>query len=206
MLFPFRFSLGLLFSFPELMFSFQALIKKWFDKESHKPFGEWVLSMQDTPYPQLIPTNWSSRQRWKMKIYSTSLHIEGFVHFNGMRRVKHLLFEEACVERLTEDLFLSVSKGRIPVLSFYHSNGASLTRCSQPMVGLSRTTCVSDEDILRAIRDANPSSTTSDPTNSSDTLYIYDARPRLNAIGNQASGAGTRCEYNDHPFTFLSFL
>eukprot|EP00009_Paramoeba_aestuarina_P013457 CAMPEP_0201543842 /NCGR_PEP_ID=MMETSP0161_2-20130828/72833_1 /ASSEMBLY_ACC=CAM_ASM_000251 /TAXON_ID=180227 /ORGANISM="Neoparamoeba aestuarina, Strain SoJaBio B1-5/56/2" /LENGTH=434 /DNA_ID=CAMNT_0047951689 /DNA_START=414 /DNA_END=1718 /DNA_ORIENTATION=+ len=79
------------------------------------------------------------------------------------------------------DVFQYRSKGRMPVLSYFHLNGATITRCAQPMAGISRTTCTHDEELLVSIRDANPLS---------DTLYIYDARPRLNALGNQAAGAG----------------
>mmetsp|Transcript_6805 Transcript_6805/g.10429 ORF Transcript_6805/g.10429 Transcript_6805/m.10429 type:complete len:538 (+) Transcript_6805:389-2002(+) len=74
------------------------------------------------------------------------------------------------------------SKGRIPVLSYHHNNTATITRCSQPMVGITGTTCHADEELLEAIRRANQ-------TNPS-VLFIYDCRPRANAMGNQAMGMG----------------
>ena len=83
------------------------------------------------------------------------------------------------------DVFSYRSKGRIPVLTYYHSsNGASITRSSQPMPGLSGRTCTNDEKLLECIRTANNLLPQPSP------LYIFDARPRINAMGNQAAGAG----------------
>ena len=42
-------------------------------------------------------------------------------------------------------------KARVPVLSYLYPNGSSLTRCSQPSVGLKRARNVHDENLFRAI-------------------------------------------------------
>ena len=69
-------------------------------------------------------------------------------------------------------------------MTYYHPNGAAITRSSQPMSGLSGRTCANDERLLECIRTATK--TKPQPT----PLYIFDARPRINAMGNQAAGAG----------------
>ena len=43
-------------------------------------------------------------------------------------------------------------KARVPVLSYLYPNGSSLTRCSQPSVGLKRARNVHDENLFRAIQ------------------------------------------------------
>ncbi|RIB20572.1 protein-tyrosine phosphatase-like protein [Gigaspora rosea] len=87
------------------------------------------------------------------------------------------------------------SKNRIPVLSYLHwQNKASITRSSQPMVGLKKNRSIQDEKLIEAIFQSN------DPTlppglqsvfGSTQTNLIVDARPTANAIANAAIGAGT---------------
>ncbi|PRP78418.1 myotubularin-related protein 2 [Planoprotostelium fungivorum] len=73
------------------------------------------------------------------------------------------------------------SKARIPALTYSHVNGATICRASQPLVGLKRTRCPEDEQLLHAIRAAS----------GGDIEYhIYDARPLKNAIANIAGGGG----------------
>uniref|UniRef100_A0A1B0CYX5 phosphatidylinositol-3,5-bisphosphate 3-phosphatase n=1 Tax=Phlebotomus papatasi TaxID=29031 RepID=A0A1B0CYX5_PHLPP len=47
------------------------------------------------------------------------------------------------------------SKGRLPALTYLHSNRASICRCSQPLSGFSAR-CLEDEQMLEAIRKTNP--------------------------------------------------
>ena len=89
------------------------------------------------------------------------------------------------------------SKGRIPVLSWLHPESlASITRCSQPMVGLAGKTCHADEKLIQNIMDANAQS---------HRIYIYDARPKVNAVANMAKGGGYESEdnYQNAEFFFL---
>lgn len=74
------------------------------------------------------------------------------------------------------------SKGRIPVCIWLHNNGASLLRSSQPMVGMTRSRCIQDEQLLDQIRLANPFN--------SKYLYILDSRPKVNAQANSVKGMG----------------
>lgn len=82
------------------------------------------------------------------------------------------------------------SKLRIPALSYYHEfNGCSITRCSQPMVGLKQNRSAQDEKLVSAIF-----SSTQTPgaigASMQDNL-IVDARPTTNAMAQTALGAGT---------------
>ena len=75
------------------------------------------------------------------------------------------------------------SKNRIPILSWWHpQTKASLTRCSQPKVGLGSSKSVEDEQMLMAILKTTPNS---------NMLYVLDARPKVNAVANRAAGGGS---------------
>jgi len=89
------------------------------------------------------------------------------------------------------------SKGRIPVLSWLHPESlASITRCSQPLVGVAGKRCKEDERLIQNIMDANAQS---------HRIYIYDARPKVNAVANMAKGGGYESEdtYQNAEFVFL---
>lgn len=60
-------------------------------------------------------------------------------------------------------------------------NGGSLLRSSQPHVGVGRARSEEDELLLAKVSDSSPAS---------KLLLICDARPRINAIANQATTAG----------------
>lgn len=64
------------------------------------------------------------------------------------------------------------SKARLPVLTYLHSNQASICRCSQPLSGFSAR-CLEDEQMLEAIRNTNPSS---------KFMYVVDTRPRVRIV------------------------
>lgn len=61
------------------------------------------------------------------------------------------------------------SKARLPVLTYLHSNQASICRCSQPLSGFSAR-CLEDEQMLEAIRNTNPNN---------KFMYVVDTRPRV---------------------------
>ncbi|KAL3242906.1 hypothetical protein MRX96_020919 [Rhipicephalus microplus] len=68
------------------------------------------------------------------------------------------------------------------VLSWIHPEGqATITRCSQPNVGVSGKRSTEDESYLQMIMDANAHS---------HKLFIMDARPSVNAVANKAKGGG----------------
>lgn len=75
------------------------------------------------------------------------------------------------------------TKGRIPVLSWRNiKTGVTLTRCSQPNVGLSGNyRCKADEKLISLIQGVNLSNR---------KLRILDARPMANALANRATGGG----------------
>ncbi|WWC85439.1 uncharacterized protein L201_000302 [Kwoniella dendrophila CBS 6074] len=87
------------------------------------------------------------------------------------------------------------SKARIPVLSYLHwANNASITRSSQPMVGLKNSRSAQDERLVECIFTTHHYSETtfSSPVyGATSTNLIIDARPTTNAMANVAMGAGT---------------
>ena len=80
------------------------------------------------------------------------------------------------------------SRGRIPVLSWMHPDSqATITRCSQPLVGVSSKRSAADEKMVNQIMDANAES---------HRIFIMDARPRANAVANIVNGGGYELESN----------
>jgi len=80
------------------------------------------------------------------------------------------------------------SRARIPVLSWIHPESqASLTRCSQPSVGVTARRSADDERCLQMVTEANAQS---------PKLYVMDARPEVNAKVNKAKGGGFESEEN----------
>ncbi|XP_011189334.2 myotubularin-related protein 2 [Zeugodacus cucurbitae] len=78
------------------------------------------------------------------------------------------------------------SRCRLPVLSWIHPRSqATITRCSQPLVGVGGKRSADDELYLSYIMEANVQS---------DKLAIIDARPSANAIANKAKGGGYESE------------
>ncbi len=81
-----------------------------------------------------------------------------------------------------------------------------MTRCSQPRVGLAGRRSPDDEALIFAC-----AATTAAPTASSTTapmpvaIHILDARPRRNALANQAKGLGVESE-SVYVGTAISFL
>ncbi|XP_038273354.1 myotubularin-related protein 1 isoform X3 [Dermochelys coriacea] len=89
------------------------------------------------------------------------------------------------------------AKGRIPVLSWIHPESqATITRCSQPLVGPNDKRCKEDEKYLQTIMDANAQS---------HKLIIFDARQNSVADTNKAKGGGYESE-SAYPNAELVFL
>jgi len=89
------------------------------------------------------------------------------------------------------------SRGRLPILSWIHPESqATITRCSQPLVGVSGKRSREDEAYLQTIIDANAQS---------HKLYIMDARPSVNAVANKAKGGGYELDdfYENAELVFL---
>ena len=107
------------------------------------------------------------------------------------------------------------SRGRFPALSWRHAtNYCSLTRSSQPLVGLGQNRSTYDEQLIRAINQASavagvgetvnlttnhrmlPGRKTARQVSTNERgdvvhpLVIIDARPKINAQANQAAGKG----------------
>ncbi|KAI8825933.1 uncharacterized protein EV422DRAFT_503282 [Fimicolochytrium jonesii] len=83
------------------------------------------------------------------------------------------------------------SKGRIPTLSYLHrSNMVSITRSSQPMVGLKQNRSIQDEKLVEAMFASAPHA------ECAGSNLIIDARPTANAMAQTALGAGTESTDN----------
>ncbi|KZS88382.1 phosphatases II [Sistotremastrum niveocremeum HHB9708] len=88
------------------------------------------------------------------------------------------------------------TKCRIPILAYVHwANFGSITRSSQPMVGITNNRSVQDEKLIEAIFQSHHSPESRAHTTpiygATATNLIIDARPTTNAIANVAKGAGT---------------
>ncbi|KAH8117172.1 phosphatases II [Phellopilus nigrolimitatus] len=88
------------------------------------------------------------------------------------------------------------SKCRIPALTYLHwANYGTITRSSQPMVGLTNNRSIQDEKLIEAIfqsHHAPESRSSAGPVyGATATNLIIDARPTTNAMANVAKGAGT---------------
>ncbi|KAF8211986.1 protein-tyrosine phosphatase-like protein [Mycena galopus ATCC 62051] len=93
------------------------------------------------------------------------------------------------------------SKCRVPVLTYLHwANYGSITRSSQPMVGITQNRSVQDEKLIESIFQTHhspESRASAGPVyGATTTNLIIDARPTINAMGNTAKGAGS--ENMDH--------
>jgi len=78
------------------------------------------------------------------------------------------------------------SRGRLPVLAWIHPESqATITRSSQPLVGVGGRRSKDDEKYVQMIMDANAQA---------HKLYIMDARPQVNALANKAKGGGYESE------------
>lgn len=77
------------------------------------------------------------------------------------------------------------SKNRIPALSYYNkTNGCTITRCSQPLVGLKQSRSIQDEKLVDEIFRSSDNSDTK-------VNILVDARPLTNAMAQFALGGGS---------------
>eukprot|EP00026_Physarum_polycephalum_P009588 Phypoly_transcript_09716.p1 GENE.Phypoly_transcript_09716~~Phypoly_transcript_09716.p1 ORF type:complete len:414 (+),score=31.41 Phypoly_transcript_09716:102-1244(+) len=97
----------------------------------------------------------------------------------------HLVVPTSVTDEQLKSVFAFRSRGRIPAITWRHPRtNAVLARCSQPLVGLKRSRCVEDEQLINSIR------CTTRSTAEETILCLLDARPKANAYANTAMGAG----------------
>ncbi|KAL7722046.1 Myotubularin [Entamoeba marina] len=109
----------------------------------------------------------------------------------------------------SDDLLIEASqfrsRSRIPVLTWSSSNGATITRSSQPLPGLSSVKCAADVEYLRCIaRAVNTQQNNNQNEDSNKKLRILDFRPMVNAVANLAVGGGFET-VKDYPFATMEF-
>ena len=109
-----------------------------------------------------------------------------------------------CVPNIVSDKDISYAsefraKERIPVLTYMYKNNHVICRASQPKVGLKfmNRRSIEDELLVNAIKDSSPNNS---------SLIVFDARPKVNAIANQAKGAGYEDVYNAYVDCEVKFL
>lgn len=88
------------------------------------------------------------------------------------------------------------SKGRLPVLTYFHKfNCCTITRCSQPMVGLKQSRSIQDERLINSIfattQPVHAEGEIGTIVGSHQSNLVVDARPTTNAMAQTALGAGT---------------
>ena len=93
-------------------------------------------------------------------------------------------------ERITDNVLKHTgkfrSKSRIPCLSYIHKNNhITITRSSQPLVGLNKNRSIQDEKLIETIFNSGLV-----PPVSGKMHLIIDARPLTNAMAQMAMGAG----------------
>ncbi|KAK0165244.1 hypothetical protein PV328_003777 [Microctonus aethiopoides] len=108
---------------------------------------------------------------------------------------RYLYVPESCTNNILVGSAKFRSKGRLPVLTYLHSNKAAICRCSQPLSGFNAR-CPEDEQMLYHILCTNPNAR---------FMYVFDTRPRINAMVNRAAGKGYENEnfYDNIKFRFF---
>ncbi|TDH72007.1 hypothetical protein CCR75_001032 [Bremia lactucae] len=80
------------------------------------------------------------------------------------------------------------ARGRVPVVTYCHDNKAIIARCAQPLIGLRRNRCSSDEAYVSALQRECPGN-----------VQFIDCRSQTSAYGNVALGGGFEVlEYYKH--------
>lgn len=106
---------------------------------------------------------------------------------------QHLIVPSAMTDMRIKAAAAFRSHGRLPVVSWIHrGNGATISRSSQPLVGLKSARSMDDELLVRLLCSNN-----SDHQRAYGPRYvIMDARGQLAAVGNKAMGKGTEIAAN----------
>lgn len=113
---------------------------------------------------------------------------KGRIPVSAQHRSSVLLWWSTCAE--------IVSYFTLQVLSWIHPESqATVTRCSQPMVGVNGKRSKEDEKLLQAIMDANAQS---------HKLLIFDARPSVNAAANKVRDFWAQISLDNIPMLILS--
>lgn len=81
----------------------------------------------------------------------------------------HLYVPSRASKAVLQASALFRSRGRLPVLSYLHSNGASICRCAQPLTGLNARSN-EDEQLMQLILETNAVN--------AGVMYVVDTRPK----------------------------
>lgn len=106
---------------------------------------------------------------------------------------QHVLIPASITEETMDTVAAYRSSKRVPAVVFVHpTTGTSLSRCSQPRSGFSKT-CEADQNLVKSIWTANPQYVDTGAENTDAgalTMLILDARSRAAATANLVVGGG----------------
>lgn len=142
---------------------------------------------------------WSIYDHKARELEYTRLGLTSHQHFriaenrsaNGEQKMYGLspTYPAICIvpEKIQQSTLLEVceyrSKKRLPATVWLHPvTDATISRCAQPMPGISNKQSSADVHMLTALRTANIQNKTE--------LHIFDARPLKSAVGNRMMGKG----------------
>ncbi|CDW51993.1 Myotubularin protein 2 [Trichuris trichiura] len=175
-----------------VVFSYTYQVNPFFAFQSKEKFNSngWLVYDPVKEYNRMVLSNGIPNTNWRISQVNR--------RYNMANTYPNIL----CVPTLTSDEDLAKvanfrSRRRLPVCCWLHPNGhASLSRSSQPSVGVISRRNHGDELYLQTIIGTN---------RKSRKLYIMDARPAMNARANKAKGGGYESEAA-YPNAELVFL
>ncbi|CAG0895172.1 unnamed protein product, partial [Darwinula stevensoni] len=131
----------------------------------------WMAFLLDSEFPKL------TRHSDDWRISAVNRDFQVCPSYSSMVVVPRAIEDEALIASAAFR-----QGGRFPVLSYRHSNGACLLRCSQPLVGPSGRRCKEDERLLNAVI--------------TQTLrgYVVDTRSQASAQAARGKGGGYEME------------
>lgn len=146
-----------------------------------KNYNGWALYDAQAEYTRMGALG--GKRKWRLSTANAS-------HKLCATYPRHLVVPSVISDNVLTYAAKYRSKGRLPVLSYYLTlNDCTISRCSQPLVGIKQSRSMQDEAIVSAIW-----STTESPSGmrgaQTDHLVV-DLRPSTNAIAQVALGGGT---------------
>jgi len=180
---------------------YDALIVNAFPNSNQKPFFATIYkeSFGVNGWNLYDPIKEFGRMGVPNNIWEVSHINDGYKFIPTYPKV--LVFPREAIRRGSE-FFEKVAKfrssRRIPALVWHNpETTASITRSSQPMVGMTFKTCADDKEFVQMIWAANKNC-------ESRHLKIFDARPNTNAQANRLRGGGYETSYNNADLIFLN--
>lgn len=149
-------------------------VKLSFSVDSTNSFEAFVTLLRDSllkrdvmplPSPSPIEESWlesytsTEFRRLNFRIPTRHSHLgNGFritsINENGKfcpSYPRHLIVPNSISDGELRKIRLFRAQNRIPAITYRHPNGTIIGRCSQPLIGLRRRRCVSDESYMESL-------------------------------------------------------